>query len=235
MHVVPDLAPTSASGGGAKDAAVVGRGIVAELASVVSGVTEMIARRMDGDNVVDAWGADDDIIDLIIPMTTLRLAVRVERPGALPLYGPCVIVANRRFGISEPFVVLRAVRQATGRRARFLGIPDLPVVATVMRRLGGAVDRPDELAGLLRAGNVVMEYLEPRFERGQAGMLLPEKLQAALDLDVPVVPMALIGGEITGRWTVRIGDPVVRPAGRTPFSLSLLADAAQSGVQALLR
>ena len=35
-----------------------------------------------------------------------------------------MLVANRRFGLSEPFVLARGVRRATGRRVRFLGIPD---------------------------------------------------------------------------------------------------------------
>lgn len=197
------------------------------------GVLEILRRQWRGENQLDKWGADDELIDLLLPLFTMRLRIEVEGAHRLPADGPCVLVANRVLGLQEPVVVLETVRRATGRRARFLGIPDRPFIGPALRRLGGAVDRPEELAGLLRAGNVVMELLSRR-EKGRAGAIEPEALQPALDLGVPVVPIALVGSPLPGRWTVHVGDPVKRPPGKGPFSLYELATSAQDAVQALL-
>jgi hypothetical protein len=91
------------------------------------------------------------------------------------------------------------------------------------------------MAGLLRAGQVVILFLgNERRHRHRAGALGPERLRPALDLDAPVIPMALAGNEITARWRVHIGDEVIRPPGYSPLSLFDLAAGAQAAVQALL-
>lgn len=195
----------------------------------------LLARRLKGDFEVDEWGADPDLVDMVAPLAAPFLRVTVEGAGHIPPTGPAVLVANRRFGAVEPFVLLKGVRTATGRRARFLGIPDVAPVGPVLRRFGGAIGRPDELAGLLRAGHLVGVPLGPALRKPlRAGALAPEPLAPALDLDAPIIPVAIVGGEITGRWDVLIGEPVPRPTARGPLALAELADEARSGVQALL-
>ena len=106
---------------------------------------------------------------------------------------------------------------------------------TLWRRAGGATDRPEELAGLLRAGEVVLVPLSPeRRSRRRAGAVAPERLAPALALDAPVIPLALVGNELTGRWTAFVGDAVPRPPGSSPLSQFDLAASAQAAVQALL-
>jgi len=194
----------------------------------------MFGRRLRGEVTVDAWGLDPEVADLVRQTATLSLRVKLAGPGALPAEGPCVLVVNRRFGLVEPFVALRAVHDAVGRRARFLGMAPGPL-DTLWRRAGGAVDRPEELAGLLRAGEIVLVPLTPQHRsRRRAGSLSADRLGPALDLDAPVVPLALVGNELTGRWTALVGEPVPRPPGSSPLSQFDLAASAVAGVQALL-
>lgn len=193
-----------------------------------------LGRRLRGEVTVDAWGLDPEVADLVRCSLTLSLRVTLAGPGTLPSEGPCVVVVNRRFGLVEPFVALRAVHDAVGRQARFLGAVPGPL-DTLWRRAGGAVDRPEELAGLLRAGEVVLVPLDAvRRSRHRAGALSPDRLGPALDLDVPVIPLALIGSELTARWTACIGEPVPRPPGHSPLSHFDLAASARAGVQLLL-
>jgi 1-acyl-sn-glycerol-3-phosphate acyltransferase len=201
----------------------------------MSAAVDLLRRRVRGEHEVDEWGADAELLDLLQPLVTPFMRVTVECAYRLPLDGPAVLVANRRIGLLEPFVLLRAVRQATGRRSRFLGIPDVAPVGPLLRRFGGAINRPDELAALLRADHLVTLPLGPAFRKPlRAGWLHPESLAPALEMGVPVVPVAVVGGEITGRWDVLVGDPVPRPTSRGPLALAELADEARSGVQALL-
>lgn len=191
-------------------------------------------RRLRGEVTVDPWGLDPEVADLVREASTLALRVTVDGPGTLPPDGPCVVVVNRRFGLVEPLVALKAVHEATGRRARFLGWTPGPL-DTLWRRCGGAVDRPEEMAGLLRAGEMVLLPLAAeRRSRRRAGALSPERLAPAMHLDVPVIPLGLVGSEVTGRWTAYVGQPVARPSGSSPLALFDLAASARGGVQALL-
>lgn len=195
----------------------------------------LVARRLRGDFEIDEWGADADLVDLLSPLASPFVRVTVEGASHIPAEGPAVLVANRRVGVLEPFVLLRGVREATGRRARFLGVPDIAPVGPMLRRLGGAVNRPDELASLLRAGHLTALPLGPGYRKPlRAGALRPEAIAPALTMDVPVLPAAIVGGEITGRWDVLIGPPVSRSTSRGPLALAELADEARSAVQALL-
>jgi hypothetical protein len=201
---------------------------------VAAAAGSALARRLRGDVTVDPWGLDPEVADLLRRTLTLALRVSVAGPGTLPVEGPCVVVVNRRFGLVEPLVALRAVHDAVGRRARFLGTAPGPL-DTLWRRAGGAVDRPEELAGLLRAGELVLVLLGTEHRsRHRAGALSPDRIGPALDLGAPVLPMALVGSEATGRWTAWIGEEVPRPPGHSPLSQFDLAAGARAAVQHLL-
>lgn len=195
----------------------------------------LISDRLRGRYELDPWGADPQLVDLLDPVVGLAWRVQASGMEHLPATGPAVLVTNRRLGLAEPFIVGRAVRKATGRRVRFVGIPDRVPAGPVLRRLGGAVDHPAELAALLRAGHIVALPLGQTWRKPlRAGSLTADALVPALEVGAPIVPVAVIGGEVTGRWRVAAGEPVDPPAGRTPLALSQLAEAARAGVQALL-
>jgi hypothetical protein len=198
-------------------------------------VVDVARRRWHGTNVVDPWGLDADLLELVDPLLDLRWSISTEGAEGIPAEGPAVVVANRRFGISEPLVLGRALRRTTGRTARILGVPDVAPIGPVLRRLGGAVDRPEELAALLRAGELVMVGLGVSIRwRHRAGSLDPRALEPALRQRVPVIPAAVIGQEVGRNWRVVVGEALPLPAGAGPLAVAELAESARAGVQSLL-
>ena len=196
---------------------------------------EVVRSRVSGRYEIDPWGYDRDLVELLDPVLSLRWSVTVDGAEHVPATGPFVLVANRRIGASEPLVLARGVRRATDRRVRFLGIPDVPVAGALLRRIGGAVDRPAELRTLLRAGHPVAVPLARRlYPRRIAGSLDPEVLVPALELGVPILPVAVIGRELLRRWRVALGEPVPHPTHLGPLGLAEVAERVEAGVQALL-
>jgi hypothetical protein len=203
--------------------------------SAVGDTVGLVQRRLSGQYEIDEWGYDPDLIHFLDPLMGLRWRVEVQDSEHVPARGPVVLVANRRLGVDEPIAVARGIRRATGRRVRFLGIPDIAPAGPALRRLGGALNRPDELASLLRAGQLVALPLSRSYRRRpRAGGLPPESLAPALTVGAAVVPVAAVGGEVTGRWRVLVGEPVPMPSGTGPLAVAELAEAAREAVQALL-
>ena len=201
----------------------------------MTSLVDAVRRRASGDFVVDEWGLDHDLFSVVDPVLGLRWRVDVGGADHVPVDGPALLVANRRVGVSEPLVLARGIHATTGRFARFLGVPDVAPVGPFLRRLGGALDRPDEMRGLLRAGEVVVAPLEPVLRtRLRAGALHPEALAPALELRVPVIPVAVMGHEAGWRWRVVVGKPVPPPAAGGPLAVAELAEEARNGVQHLL-
>lgn len=202
--------------------------------SVRRTTAELLTRRMSGQFEVDEFGLDPELIELVDPLAALRYRVDVRGAEHVPAEGPAVIVANRRFGVSEPIVLARGVRRTAGRRVRFMGIPDVAPLGPVLRRLGGAVSHPDEVASMLGMGHVVSIPLGRSHRKGVAGPLAPFALEPALALDAPVIPAAVVGREVGRRWRVTLGAPLPRLQGRGPLAMAELADEAREGVQRLL-
>lgn len=192
-------------------------------------------RRIDGTHEVDEWGLDPDLIDVLSPALGLRWDIHSQWTDRLPRSGPAVLVHNRRAGVSEAPVLARGVRLATGRFVRTTGLIDIAPASEIGRRLGGVLDRPDELTGLLRAGELVSLPLQREWRyRHRAGALDPVALGPALATGAAVVPVALVGRETGRRWRLLVGDPLPTPAGRGPLAVVELAEAARRGVQQLL-
>jgi hypothetical protein len=196
---------------------------------------ELLRRRVSGQFEIDEFGQDVELIELLDPLFALGWRVEVRHAERVPTEGPAVIVNNRRFGISEPVALGRGVRRATGRRVRFLGLPDWSPAGSIVRRMGGAINRPEELASLLKLGHVVSVPLERRpVGRGHAGGLAPFALEPAVAQGAPVIPAAVVGSAISRRWVVILGEPLPRLAQRSPLAKAELVDEARYGVQDLL-
>jgi hypothetical protein len=67
-----------------------------------------------------------------------------------------------------------------------------------------------------------------------AGEVAPMDMSAPFDVGAPVIPAAVLGGDISGRWRVYFGEPLAPPRSRGPLALAELADGARNAVQALL-
>jgi 1-acyl-sn-glycerol-3-phosphate acyltransferase len=195
----------------------------------------LLQRRLAGEFTVDEWGLDRDLVEVLSPVFGLRWGVDVDGADLIPTDGPVLIVANRRLGASEPFVLSRGVRLATGRFVRLPGVPDVAAVGPALRRLGAVVDHPDEVAGLLRAGEVVAAFCDRDLRhRHHVGPLRPATVAPALAAGAAVVPVALVGREVGRRWRLVVGSPVDRPAARGPLAAAELADTARRRLQTLL-
>jgi hypothetical protein len=189
-----------------------------------------LERRAAGTYEVDPWGLDPDLISLVSPLADLRWVLEVDGAHQLPEDGPAMVVCNRRFGISEPLVLTAGLARATGRWVRLVGLPDIAPLGPLLRRLGSAVDAPAEVAGLLRAGELVGVplALEPT-ARFRAGWLDPGLVALAVEQHVPVFPLAAIGHELGRRWRIIVG-----PAVRNADDPAEMVDGVRTSVQSLL-
>ncbi|MEO6987834.1 MAG: hypothetical protein ABI239_04225 [Aquihabitans sp.] len=194
-----------------------------------------LRRRIHGSFDIDEWGLDPELVATTDPLVSLRWDTEVDVAGHVPTAGGAVLVFNRRLGISEPWVLARGIRRATGRFVRTVGVPDHAPVGPFLRRFGAVMDRPDEIEGLLRASQLVGLPLSRRLtNEEQAGHLELDRVEAVLAAGVPVIPVALVGREIGRRWRIVVGPPVPTATRQGPLSSADLADAASAAVQDLL-
>jgi hypothetical protein len=193
------------------------------------------ARRRNGEYDVDLWGADSDWVDIFGTLTQLVLRVRMDGEEGLPATGGAVLVTNRRIGIGEPLALSVAIRRRTGRLARPVGAPDTAYVAPLVRRFGMVRASPAEVRSVLAGGHLVILPLTNTLRR-EAGTVASDLMAPAMELGVPVFPVATVGGELTGSWRITIGDALDAPRSqrRTPLAAAELADKARAGVQMLL-
>lgn len=194
-----------------------------------------LRRRAEGRYDIDEWGLDPELVAVADPFFALRWDIEVRGAERLPAVGGAVLVCNRRLGLSEPWVLARGVRQATGRFVRTVGVPDLAPVGPFLRRFGGVLDRTDEIAGLLRAGQLVgLPTARGLRTREHVGPLEVPRLEAAIATGSPVVPVALVGREAGRSWLVSVGDPIAPPVHGGPLAAAELAEATRGAVQAQL-
>ena len=196
--------------------------------------SSLVRRRVDGSYSVDEWGLDADLVQMVSPVFALRWNVHVDGADALPAHGPGLLVYSRRFGVSEPFIVSRGVRQSTGRYLRVAGAPDVAPIGPALRRLGAVLSRPDEVAGLLRAEQLVAVGLGVSRRRHLAGAAPAELLAPALATGAAVFPVAVTGREVGRRWRLVVGPAIERPASRGPLAAAELGDRVRGAVQRLL-
>jgi hypothetical protein len=195
--------------------------------------TDVLGRRLSGEFHVDPWGLDPDVIDIFSGLARLRWDLEVS--GRPVPEGPAIVVFNRRFGLSEPAIVTDALRREAGRNLRIVGLPDAPLVGPTLRRFGAVLDHPEEVASLLREGELVGVPLGLEMRhRHQTGGLPPEALAPAVVSGVPVVPVVAVGREIGRKWRVVVGDALAPPERNDPLTAVRLAEQAQGAVQALL-
>jgi hypothetical protein len=198
-------------------------------------VAVQLQRRLAGGADVDEWGLDPDLVSLANPVLGLRWDIEVIGAEQLPAVGGAVLVFNRRFGASEPWVLARGIRQATGRFVRTVGVPDVAPIGPFLRRFGGVLDRTDEVAGLLRAGQLVgLPTSRDLRTRERVGTLAVERLEAAIEVGCPVVPVALVGRELGRSWKLVVGRPVAPVTDGGPLAAAELADAVHGEAQVLL-
>lgn len=176
--------------------------------SVLSAVRE----RLKGNYLVDEWGLDPMFHDMVFRFGGVRWNVIVEGAENIPETGAALMVVQRRFGLSEQPVVAVAVRQETHRRARMAIIPPWPLVEPTMRRSGAALPEPTEVRGLLRDNHIVTVGLAWSPLQRDVGALSIDMVAPAVELGVPIIPVATQGNELGRTWHVSFGEPITSSA-----------------------
>jgi hypothetical protein len=89
----------------------------------------------------------------------------------------------------------------------------------------------------LRAGELTVLFLDRQPRRGaRVGHLDHELLSPAIEMGVPVIPVALIGRELGRRWVASVGEPVVprTATGFGPLAVAESIDGARRAIQEAL-
>jgi hypothetical protein len=209
-----------------------------------SGVVAIVRRQATGLNEIDPWGMDHDLVGAARSLARLRWDITVGGADNVPATGGALLVANRRPLGATPLLVAAAIGRATERNVRFAGIVDIAPIGPAMRRLGGVVARPDEVAGLLRAGHLPAVWCQPRITTShRVGPAPVPYLAAALEAGAPVLPVAVIAPPLARRVRVEVGPPVVPPSRTSPsrssrrpgpLAAAELADAVRQAIQRMV-
>ncbi len=148
--------------------------------------------------------------------------------------GALIVVNSRRYSLA-PIHTAIALTAITGRAVRFVGRPDVAPVGALARRLGGLLDRPDELAGALRAGELLVMGAQPTWHPRRVGRVDHRLVGAAVETKAPVFPAATASSPWSRSARIEIG-PAARPGRRRrgPLIELELADQIEQRIQRLL-
>ncbi|MCU1394740.1 MAG: hypothetical protein JWM34_3168 [Ilumatobacteraceae bacterium] len=183
---------------------------------------------------VDEWGRDARLIGVLGPIAQLRWDVTIDGLEHLPTGGALVVVNSRRLALSG-IAAAWALGNALDRPVRFTGRPDIVPFGPLMRRVGGLLARPDEVAGALRAGEIVVISAGPTIDAHGVGdvdaALVASTLRERVPMHVAAVTTSRFGrvGHIEVSTAVR-----VQRVRRGPLAEVELADHARSRLVDLL-
>ena len=184
---------------------------------------------------VDDWGRDPTLVAATIRLGRLRWSTVIGGADRLPVRAGALIVVNaRRYALAPVFTAL-ALTASTGRPVRFVGRPDVAPVGALARRLGGLLARPDEIAGALRGGGVLVMGAQTTVHPRRVGRVDHRLIGAAVETKTAVFPAAAASSPWSRSARVEIG-PVVRPGRqrRGPLIELELADQVEQRIQRLL-
>ena len=139
-------------------------------------------------NQVDDWGRDPDFVARMWRLSHLRWDVTVGGHQHLPRRAGALIVVNTRPFALAPIYTALAVGAAIDRPVRFVGRPDVAPVGPFVQRLGGLLERADELRNVLAAGGVVVLGTAPSWHPRRVGHVDHRLIGAAVAARVKVFP-----------------------------------------------
>jgi hypothetical protein len=213
----------------------------AELASdavsrATSGITATTTRfTAEQTSTVDDWGRDPHLVRMITTLSHVRWSVSLGGDQYLKRRKGALIVVNaRRFALAPIFSAL-AISEVVDRPVRFVGRPDTAPIGAFSRRLGGLLDHPDEVAGALSAGELVVMGAEHHTGLRKVGIVDHALVGAAMLASVPVFPGATSSNPMGRSARVEIG-PATRPGRkrRGPLAELELADRVRVDIELML-
>jgi 1-acyl-sn-glycerol-3-phosphate acyltransferase len=158
----------------------------------------------------DAFGLDPAVRQRVVPAFRFLFErywrVEVSGTGNIPESGPAILVANHSGALPFDGAMIVTAAQLHGDRVvRFLYdrfVERLPPVALFYRKVGGAVASRESALRLLGAGECVLIFPEgvsgvaKAFgDRYRLRPFSPGFARLALALDVPIIPVAVVGAE----------------------------------------
>jgi 1-acyl-sn-glycerol-3-phosphate acyltransferase len=187
------------------------------------------------DHAVDDFGRDPHLVRALSPLAALRWSVSVGGTERLPTKGGAMLVCNDRLLSYTPVWAAWALWRHTGRTVRFVGRPDIAPVGSMMRRIGGLLADPDEVAGALRHHEIVLVSCAASRHARHAGTVPHELIGAAVVTHTPVFPLATTSSVIGRSARVEVGPQVRhRHERRGPLAEVELAEQVQRHLQRML-
>lgn len=184
---------------------------------------------------VDDWGRDPGLVRNIIGLARFRWDVSTGGDQHLPRRKGALIVVNARARALAPIFSAFAISQVVDRPVRFVGRPDIAPLGPFSRRIGGLIDHPDEVAGALAAGELVVMGAEHDERHRRVTRVDHALVGAALAAGVRVFPAATTSSPISRAARVEIGPPSRSPRRRRgPLTELELADQVGRDIERLL-
>lgn len=183
----------------------------------------------------DDWGRDPGLVRNMMALGQLRWDVSTGGDQHLPSRaGALVVVNSPRVSPSAMFTAF-AISQATDRPVRFVARRDHSLVGSFNRRIGGLIDHPDEIAGALRAKQIVVISAASSSRSRDVGVIDHTLIGAALATGTRVFPAATTSRPLARPARVEIG-PACRPPRkrRGPLSEFELAEQLRTEIKMLL-
>ena len=185
--------------------------------------------------VVDDWGRDPGLVRVFIRASRLRWDVTVGGDQRLPRRKGALIVVNARALALAPIYSALALSEVVDRPVRFVGRPDTAPIGAFLRRIGGLLDHPDEVAGALAAGQLVIMAAEHNERLRKVGRVDHALVGGALAAGVQVFPAATSSNPIGRAARLEIGAASRSPRRRRgPLSELELADQVGRDIELLL-
>jgi hypothetical protein len=185
--------------------------------------------------VVDDWGRDPGLVRTMIRASRLRWDVTVGGDQRLPRRKGALIVVNARALALAPIYSALALSEVVDRPVRFVGRPDTAPIGAFLRRIGGLLDHPDEVAGALAAGQLVIMSADHNERLRKVGRVDHSLVGGALAARVQVFPAATSSNPIGRAARLEIGPASRSPRRRKgPLSELELADQVGRDIELLL-
>jgi hypothetical protein len=207
-----------------------GRGTAARAGAAVSRAAadlnaSVIRLTEEQAGVVDDWGRDPGLVRAVIRLSRVRWDVTVGGDQRLPRRKGALVVVNARTLALAPVFSALALSGVVDRPVRFVGRPDTAPIGPFLRRIGGLLDHPDEVAGALAAGQLVVMGAEHNERTRRVGRVDHALVGAALAAGVQVFPAATTSSPIGREARLEIGSPSRSPRKRRgPLAELELAD-----------
>jgi hypothetical protein len=183
----------------------------AGLAESTANTTRAAFRRVteEPSGHVDDWGRDAGLFRAVTMLSEIRWAVSTGGDQYLPARKGALIVVNaRRFSMAHIYSAF-AISRAVDRPVRFVGRPDDTTLGALAQRLGGLLDHPDEVAGALRAGELVVSAAASSSRPREVGNVDHTIIGAAVASGVDLFPAATTSSPFSRRARIEIG-PAIR-------------------------